>query len=156
MRAASRKRADTSEQACLACRKRKTRCIIQMGNTTCSYCIRWNKTCVFNGPPARTPLTRKNLDDLETRCRDLEDQISRLTQNAAQPSMQESNMASDPQAHNEGPSNIEQHADAFEWNESPGSADDHHRPAADGMASLTVRSGGAGYLGISIICLLPD
>lgn len=103
----------------------------------------------------RTPLTRKNLDDLETRCRDLEAQLSQLTRNATQPSHIGSTPSSVPgaivdsraPARSEGQSDIEQYANAFEWNERPHSTDDNSRRAADGMASLTVRNGGNGYLG---------
>lgn len=164
MRAASRKRTDTSEQACIACRNRKTRCIMQPGNTSCSHCIRVSKTCVFSGPASRTPLTRKNLDDLETRCRNLEAQLARMTHDASpaasaqlmQPATSTPNMPERSGIANtqsvgdetqEVQSSIDHSETAYEWNERLSSPDGNTQHSADGMASLTVRDRQRGYLG---------
>lgn len=53
------------------CQKRKTRCLRNSDTGACSYCVRAQKNCSFEGPPNRTPLTRKNLDASEHRCAQL-------------------------------------------------------------------------------------
>ncbi|KAK7192107.1 hypothetical protein PSPO01_01679 [Paraphaeosphaeria sporulosa] len=160
MRAASRKRSDARELACVACRTRKTRCSLQPGHTSCSHCIRMNKTCIFSGPPSRTPLTRKNLDYLEKRCRGLEAQLARLTHDAtpAAPAVstlsesiapENSNIvASDgqnPDVHD----SSEQFETTFDWNESQNTPGGDTQHTGDGMASLTLRDRQRGYLGNS-------
>ncbi|KAF2438935.1 hypothetical protein P171DRAFT_448473 [Karstenula rhodostoma CBS 690.94] len=162
MRAASRKRTDTCDLACVACRTRKTRCSVQPGNTSCSHCIRLNKTCVFSDPPSRTPLTRKNLDHLEKRCRSLEAQLATLTRDATptpaaptQSTLSESIasensdvVASNHQDHDaHGP--FGQFETSFDWSERQTMPDGDTQHTADGMASLTLRDRKRGYLGNS-------
>ncbi|GAW20863.1 hypothetical protein ANO14919_103750 [Xylariales sp. No.14919] len=56
----------TSSRACCNCQKRKSRCLrARPGDPSCIYCTRAQKTCVFERPPDRTPLTRRNLDTAE-------------------------------------------------------------------------------------------
>lgn len=77
-----RVRSSASERACLQCQKRKTRCVPNNNNgsdaTTCSYCAKMSKACVFETPPTRTPLTRRNLDAAEARCKELERQLRQV------------------------------------------------------------------------------
>lgn len=59
-------------RACVNCQKRKSRCLRGDGrNGPCSYCARTGKTCSFEAPPDRTPLTRKELDAAEDQCKKL-------------------------------------------------------------------------------------
>lgn len=71
-------RSSASERACLQCQKRKTRCVSNAANATCSYCAKMSKACVFETPPTRTPLTRRNLDAAEARCKELELRLREL------------------------------------------------------------------------------
>lgn len=60
-------------RACVNCQRRKTRCLRgKAWNEPCSFCARTGKTCSFESPPDRTPLTRKNLEAAEGRCARLE------------------------------------------------------------------------------------
>jgi transcriptional regulatory protein GAL4 len=77
MSASQRPRA-ALERACLHCQRRKTRCVPEGNNRSCRYCAKVGKNCVFSGPPARTALTRKNLNAIESRCRLLEAHLKRL------------------------------------------------------------------------------
>ena len=72
MNAIKKLRNETIDRACLACRKRKTRCIIPANNEICTYCFKKGKECIFDERPHRTPLTRRNLDAAESRCEELE------------------------------------------------------------------------------------
>jgi transcriptional regulatory protein GAL4 len=74
-----RVRSSASERAYLQCQKRKTRCVSN-GSTDaiCSYCAKMSKECVFETPPTRTPLTRRNLDAAEARCKELELRLRQL------------------------------------------------------------------------------
>jgi transcriptional regulatory protein GAL4 len=80
MAGSRRFRASASERACLQCQKRKTRCVSNGSDTTCSYCAKMSKACVFETPPTRTPLTRRNLDAAEARCKELELRLRQLQQ----------------------------------------------------------------------------
>ncbi|KAK0375146.1 hypothetical protein CLIM01_07493 [Colletotrichum limetticola] len=66
-------------RACVNCQKRKSRCMRgSAANDPCSYCAKTGKTCSFEKPPDRTPLTRKNLDAAELRCKQLQNLIRSL------------------------------------------------------------------------------
>ena len=78
MSSSRKRRLDLSDRACLECQRRKTRCIPNGDDKPCEYCNRTGKRCHFAEPPARTPLTRKNLDALESRCQHLESIIEGL------------------------------------------------------------------------------
>ncbi|KAF3071402.1 hypothetical protein CFAM422_006073 [Trichoderma lentiforme] len=65
-------------QACLECQKRKTRCIRNDRNQSCTYCARTGKDCVFEAPPSRVALTRKNFDALQEKCNHLEALLLRV------------------------------------------------------------------------------
>ncbi|QKX54102.1 uncharacterized protein TRUGW13939_01185 [Talaromyces rugulosus] len=74
-----RVRSSASERACLQCKKRKTRCVSNSNtDAICSYCAKMSKACVFETPPTRTPLTRRNLDAAEARCKELELRLRQL------------------------------------------------------------------------------
>lgn len=69
----------TTVRACVNCQKRKSRCMRgSAANDPCSYCAKTGKTCSFEKPPDRTPLTRKNLDAAELRCKQLQGLIKSL------------------------------------------------------------------------------
>ncbi|KAL2874812.1 hypothetical protein SGCOL_010068, partial [Colletotrichum sp. CLE4] len=66
-------------RACVNCQKRKSRCMRgSAANDPCSYCAKTGKTCSFERPPDRTPLTRKNLDAAELRCKQLQSLVKSL------------------------------------------------------------------------------
>ena len=65
-------------RACLECQKRKTRCVQNGRDASCTYCARAGKRCVFEAPPSRVALTRKNFDALERRCNQLEQLLGKL------------------------------------------------------------------------------
>lgn len=138
-----------TQRACLECQKRKTRCIIDSGESTeCIYCQKTGKRCVFEEPPDRTSLTRKNLDAAEWRIKqleslihsmdprvDIEDAINGMKQTSEQRSITRSSTASDE----------------FEWHEgTPGiTGMSKSDEALDGMAILPAKAQEAGYLGKS-------
>ncbi|GKT48110.1 uncharacterized protein ColSpa_08291 [Colletotrichum spaethianum] len=69
----------TTVRACVNCQKRKSRCMRGNAlNDPCSYCAKTGKTCSFESPPDRTPLTRKNLDKAELRCTQLRNLLRSL------------------------------------------------------------------------------
>ncbi|SMR46582.1 unnamed protein product [Zymoseptoria tritici ST99CH_3D1] len=143
-----------AEKACNECQRRKTRCIPSEDDSRCAFCQRAGKACVFEKPPARTPLTRQNLDQAEARCRQLEEV---LTRREAEMYSNHANGGENPQQpahkahaadHHAGEGNAD-----YEWNEASDheareqSSDSDH--ARDGMAALTSRNAGSGYLGTS-------
>ncbi|KAI1269945.1 fungal-specific transcription factor domain-containing protein [Xylariaceae sp. FL1019] len=66
-------------RACSNCQKRKSRCLrARPGDTSCIYCTKTRKTCVFESPPSRTPLTRRNLDAAELQVKQLRALLSSL------------------------------------------------------------------------------
>ncbi|KAI0976640.1 fungal-specific transcription factor domain-containing protein [Xylaria arbuscula] len=53
-------------RACRNCQKRKSRCLrVRPEDPSCISCTKCKKTCIFENPPDRTPLTRRNLDAAE-------------------------------------------------------------------------------------------
>lgn len=65
-------RTPLSDRACLQCQKRKSRCVPRDADQPCEYCEKSQRECTFPQRPSRTPLTRKNLQDAESRCQELE------------------------------------------------------------------------------------
>lgn len=137
-----------NSRACLQCQKRKTRCIQDPRSASCTYCTRTRKECVFEEAPSRTPLTRKNLDALERRCKHLEELLRSLGQGI--------NVEAELDRVAEGqevprPSNDvgDAESEEYEWHESPASAGPKapHLADSDGMASMAVES--SGYLGMA-------
>ncbi|KAI1309796.1 fungal-specific transcription factor domain-containing protein [Xylaria venustula] len=56
----------SGSRACRNCQKRKSRCLrVRPEDASCISCTKCKKTCVFENPPNRTPLTRRNLDAAE-------------------------------------------------------------------------------------------
>ncbi|KAI0156569.1 fungal-specific transcription factor domain-containing protein [Xylariaceae sp. FL1272] len=69
----------SAARACSNCQKRKSRCLrARPGDISCIYCTRTRKTCVFESPPDRTPLTRRNLDAAELQVKQLRTLLSSL------------------------------------------------------------------------------
>lgn len=140
-------------RACINCQKRKTRCF-RPGSETgpCSYCTRKGKTCSFESPPDRTPLTRKNLDLAERRCTQLRSLLRSLNPDldvkAALEQLNSEQVVADSPTLNE---NIELTPDSYEWHEgslSPeeASPDGDNAFTTDGMATLSTND--SGYLGM--------
>lgn len=161
------------QKACVECQKRKSRCT---GTTPCSYCSKAGKKCVYEAPPSRTPLTRRNLDEAERRCEqltavlrslhpdiDLESVLRQSTRSGKRPV--EETEFSRKLSHDD---NLEEPSDEYEWDEAPLSSlkDASKGPAqlGDGMALLPTKRGESGYLGSSsgshllnaVSSLLPD
>ncbi|PGH31234.1 transcriptional regulatory protein GAL4 [[Emmonsia] crescens] len=134
---------------------------------TCSLCKQLKKECVYSPKVVRTPLTRQNLTYAEDRIRKLEATISTLLPNvdieallnssSPQPSGDErlqepersqkpTSMAAPkdgtaaPEAASEA---LPQLADGFDWAEKELTLSG----LSDGMAALSIRPEGAGYLG---------
>jgi transcriptional regulatory protein GAL4 len=143
-----RKRSTNPHQrACIECQKRKTRCVASKETTlACSYCNKAGKHCAFDAPPARTSLTRKNLDAAELRCRQLESVLRSLHPEVdldmAVQGVADISVTSDAE---------EKASDEYEWNEtSPPETPNLSKskaPIRDGMANLPTESKESGYLG---------
>ncbi|UCK58085.1 hypothetical protein AFCA_000954 [Aspergillus flavus] len=135
-------------RACTECRKRKSKC---SGTPPCSYCSRANKPCIFGRPSSRTPLTRKNMDQIERRCASLTALLHRLNPDVdIEDALKTTTVP--PRglqtAAFDGVSSAS--VDEFEWSESSlGSPGELRRVGLDGMASLPTGSKEAGYLGSS-------
>lgn len=142
-------RRSTTEKACNECQRRKTKCVLSQDGP-CDFCRRAGKACVFDEPPQRTPLTRQNLDQAEARCRQLE-QVLQQRETEMTPSAASRHDQQQPKlrANESGDGNAD-----YEWNEASDpearehSSDSDH--ARDGMAALTSRNSGSGYLGIAV------
>lgn len=166
MATSRKRRLDLSDRACQQCQKRKTRCIVPQEGQPCAYCSKVAKPCVFSSPPSRTALTRKNLDELESRCKKLERIISKLQpdfdidnvpaeeldRNDTAISDQTETRARAPATASEREESLADHD--YEWRETEtlehtsqqmlGSREN----VRDGMASLNTRSAQSGYLGM--------
>ncbi|KAI8656372.1 Zn(2)-C6 fungal-type domain-containing protein [Fusarium sp. Ph1] len=137
-------------RACVHCQRRKTRCAgSNNGQRACSYCLSTGKTCSFDQRPDRTPLTRKNLDDAETRCMQLRSLLEKFNP-GLDIDAELAAFGSSPDVVQDSPDGVEDGTarEDYEWNEasshvSPGSSAMHK----DGMAILP--SLNAGYLGRS-------
>ena len=150
-RLSSRAANPAAGRACVNCQKRKTRCLRSGDTGPCSYCARRRKNCSFEGPPDRTPLTRKNLDASEHRCA----QLGALLQSISpgldiDTALQQFESEPSP---TEGPAPAEINdstPDSYEWHE--GSLSPECRSpnwgttmTTDGMATLSTTD--SGYLG---------
>ncbi|KAG5302126.1 fungal specific transcription factor domain-containing protein [Histoplasma ohiense] len=151
--------------ACNECRLRKSKCSKE--RPTCSLCKQLKKECVYSPKVVRTPLTRQNLTYAEDRIRKLEAAISTLLPNADIEALLESSSSkqSEGQRRQEpGPDQkpafvvvpkdfavatepsseaLPQLADGFDWAEKELTL----TQLSDGMAALSIRPEGAGYLG---------
>lgn len=155
----SSRASSSSDRACLQCQRRKTRCIPADSGETCTYCAKAGKTCIFSAKQTRTPLTRKNLDDAEARCRSLEAALQRVESSAPvndeprddvdelQPveATTDTPVPVTSSASHAGPG---QTSTPYEWNEAQGQQDTHLDKAPDGMASLGDGGESSGYLGV--------
>jgi len=153
------RRTALSERACLQCQKRKTRCIPRGADQTCEYCEKSQRECTFPERPPKTPLTRKNLEDAESRCEELESLLdkyrgTRPEANGVRESeagLAQGNDAVQGSAHNVSGSYRDTAVDAspYEWDETLAgegvSAGTGHMQ--DGMVSLGGSNVGTGYLG---------
>lgn len=151
-----RKAANSSVlRACINCQKRKTRCFRNGSETDpCSYCSRKGKTCSFENPPDRTPLTRKNLDAAESRCTQLRSLLRSLNPELDIDAALDQLRSEQDVAHSpiEG-ENTELTPDSYEWYE--GSLSPEHSMldrdnaiTTDGMATLSTND--SGYLGMPV------
>ncbi|KAJ5287886.1 transcriptional regulatory protein C1F7.11c [Penicillium angulare] len=141
-------------RACINCQKRKTRCY-RTGSDSgpCSYCARKGKTCSFESPPDRTPLTRRNLDAAENRCTKLRSLLRSLNPEVDIEAALE--QLSPEQDDTESPivdENSEPTPDSYEWHEGSLSPEDtvldeKKAVTTDGMATLPTND--SGYLGCS-------
>lgn len=146
MSSSRKRRLDLSDRACLACQRRKTRCIPCGDDQPCEYCNKTGKQCHFAEPPTRTPLTRKNLDALESRCQHLESIIEDLRASNALPPSNADN------PNNGAPGDSKPAAgSAYEWNENQGpkswSATPPEEEERDGMVLNAAANRTSGFLG---------
>lgn len=140
-------------RACLNCQKRKSRCTRpRQGDGPCVYCARAKKTCSFDGPRKRTPLTRNNLDALENECERLRSLLRSMDSGVDVNVVSENTRSSPQNSEMPGqPEPSESSPQIHEWHEGPlspqGSSPELLRPndQPDGMATLAPRS--SGYLG---------
>jgi transcriptional regulatory protein GAL4 len=148
-----RRSAPPAPKACLECQKRKTKCILNNNDTTCSYCGRTGKRCVFEAPRERTALTRQNLDAAERRIAQLEHLLR-----SSQPGLDIDNTLRhiEPAEIRDVTSTQDElrrtsiTSDDYEWHETglPDSPEKEETVAAkDGMATLPVKGKRTGYLG---------
>lgn len=137
-------------RACVNCQKRKSRCMRGSApNDPCSYCAKTGKTCSFESPPDRTPLTRKNLDAAELRCAQLQALLRSLNPDLdIESALGQSDVR---QAENDDSSHTPEESEeitphSYEWHE--GSLSPEYKSSApenDGMAMLSTHD--SGYLG---------
>ncbi|RMY05774.1 hypothetical protein D0868_06223 [Hortaea werneckii] len=148
------RRETPSERACLQCQKRKTKCVPSNDSRKCAFCVKAGKSCTFSAPVSRTPLTRKNLDEAESRCNELEALLENRSRAAASNSAQ-TDAFEDARLGLESPRARTTTAETtesapYEWNETTEgvleSSGDGRIRALDGMVS---GSSAAGYLGNS-------
>ncbi|PGH01944.1 hypothetical protein AJ79_07775 [Helicocarpus griseus UAMH5409] len=156
---------DVHSIACDECRLRKSKCSKQ--RPACSLCKQLGKECVYSPKVVRTPLTRQNLTYAEDRIRKLEATIRTLLPNvdiealldassSQQPSGEQRQqkressqkpipgpVLKDTEAPEAASEALPQLADGFDW------AEKELTPSelSDGMAALSIRPEGAGYLG---------
>lgn len=140
-------------RACINCQKRKTRCHRTGSESgSCSYCARKGKTCSFENPPDRTPLTRNNLDAAEHRCTKLRSLLRSLNPEVDIEAAltQLSSEQNDPRS-----PIVREHSeptpDSYEWHEGSLSPeytvlDEEKVLTTDGMATLPTND--SGYLGM--------
>jgi len=153
-----------SERACLQCQKRKTRCIPRGANEPCEYCEKAQRDCIFPQRASKTPLTRKNLDDAEIRCQELESLLEQSKATGVEPDVAPEHgprVTSSARARDEsvaqnairnsvvtnGTDNVVD-TSPYEWDETlvaEGSGGPDY--VQDGMASLRGSNVGTGYLG---------
>ena len=140
--------------ACDECSRRKTRCIGAGEGEQCNFCARTRKECTFSARQSRTPLTRKNLDAVERRCRQLESALAR-TEHGRHVEQVRNSSSSAPTPRSASQAGVDGSPQQVvpmptstqcDWDEIP----EHHGEAdhpRDGMASLCNANDRAGYLG---------
>ncbi|KAH8803555.1 Zn(II)2Cys6 transcription factor [Xylogone sp. PMI_703] len=152
--------------ACDECRERKLKC--SKDRPSCVNCIQQGKKCQYSPKVNRTPLTRQNLTEAEDRIRRLEAAFAELLPNVDINSILDSHShdeshagqtvvtASTKQEPMASPKNtfvedvaspgaeetLPQEADGFDWVEEIAISD-----ISDGMAALSIKPEGTGYLG---------
>ncbi|KAG8631559.1 hypothetical protein KVT40_000699 [Elsinoe batatas] len=135
-------------KACTECQKRKTRCIVINNGQPCRYCARAGKTCTVAEPPVRTPLTRKNLEAVEARCRRLARLVHSLDPTInIEEAMSKDDIATDTiQSIGVSTDDYSPTADRADgWRE----PNFEHVGDSDGMASLPQVNNGRAFLGSS-------
>ncbi|KAH6667955.1 fungal-specific transcription factor domain-containing protein [Halenospora varia] len=143
-------------RACLECQKRKSKCT---GEIPCAYCARTQRDCIYAARPIRTPLTRKNLDAAEQKCKKLTSLLKSLNPDVDIEALLKNGVPStSPQpANNPSPKSPQQVDEAspgssheYEWHEAPLSNDEEPvHSLRDGMALLSTDPSESGYLGSS-------
>lgn len=147
MSTSRKRRPDLSDRACLACQRRKTKCIPSGDGQPCEYCTKTGKRCQFAEPPNRTPLTRKNLDDLESRCHHLEAIIESLQRSNGPPVSHTENLRHEA-------TTAPKHAvgSTYEWNEDQDPKSWSATPPEeerDGMVMVAAANRTSGFIGTS-------
>ena len=144
-----------TNRACLQCQKRKSKCTGSDGIKACKYCLKTEKPCIFEAPPSRTSLTRKNLDAAELRIQQLTSLLESLHPEldidaAIQGLKQVRNTSVDDHSPQQGTFRSTSPSDEYEWHESALSPAEEATVEAglrDGMASLSTTADESGYLG---------
>jgi hypothetical protein len=141
----------TQARACVNCQRRKTRCHRgKAWNEPCSFCARTGKTCSFESPPDRTPLTRKNLEAAEGRCARLEKLLRSLNPDVdIDLALKSSGAQNGGQAGAGGDGEVDNAPPHhYDWHEVALSPEDE--PGNDGNDGMAVfATGDTGYLGES-------
>lgn len=145
-RSVRKKTLAAAARACTNCQKRKSRCLHSRQDGPCSFCEKSGKTCSFEGPPKRTPLTRRNLDAAEYRCTQLRSLLqslnpdlnieAALAEHTNRSPMEDRVDSFDSSRQLD--KSTDTTPDSYEWNEGSLSP-------TDGMATLSTTE--AGYLG---------
>nr|XP_036579674.1 C6 transcription factor [Colletotrichum truncatum]KAF6787354.1 C6 transcription factor [Colletotrichum truncatum] len=140
-------------RACVNCQKRKSRCMRgSVPNDPCSYCTKTGKTCSFESPPDRTPLTRKNLDAAELRCTQLQNLLLSLNPDLdIESALKRSTIDNKEGEHS---SYATEESDettphSYEWHEGSLSPINQSNSTNDNDGMATLSSHDSGYLGSS-------
>ncbi|KAI0195200.1 fungal-specific transcription factor domain-containing protein [Xylaria flabelliformis] len=152
-RSSSRWLSTSGPRACTNCQKRKSRCLrAHPEDPVCLSCTKTRRTCVFERPPDRTPLTRRNLDAAELQIVQLRTLLTSL-----QPDLDIDaairrlgtcdSGASLPLQLESPPADVDKPVQKnYEWHEGPLAVEADNTPASnDGMANFLVKD--SGYLG---------
>ncbi|TRX90407.1 hypothetical protein FHL15_008772 [Xylaria flabelliformis] len=156
-RSSSRWLSTSGPRACTNCQKRKSRCLrAHPEDPVCLSCTKTRKTCVFERPPDRTPLTRRNLDAAELQIVQLRTLLTSL-----QPDLDIDAAirrlgtcgggANLPVQLESPPADVDKPVQKnYEWHEGPLAVEADNTPASnDGMANFLVKD--SGYLGSQLL-----
>lgn len=139
-------------RACLECQRRKTRCVLNGDSRVCSYCSKASKTCLFDKPPSRTPLTRKNLDAVEARCEELERLLRRHRAHrrgaSTEPGLADYLVTPGPNNPIETPAEL-----GLEWRETSSLGDDEDCSVTNSIQDGMVFRAASGYVGRALFSL---